>query len=266
MYESYYGFTKTPFTKDISPSQLFNHNQHEEALARLSYVVKERSIGVLTGEVGSGKSVALRSMAASLDESRHSVVYFFGLAGLRGFYSELVVHLGGTPRFLKAHLIAQAKELIEAETQGRKKSLVIIIDEAHILEPHVLDEIRLLTNSNMDSASAFSLILSGQPMLGKKLNLSSLLALSQRVALRCQLKGLNLEETAGYIRHHLTIAGRSDALFSDDAVALIHGSSAGIPRRINNIASQSLVAGFLEKKGIIDEATVRQAVAELQAD
>lgn len=266
MYESYYGFTKTPFTKDISPSQLFNHNQHEEAIARLTYCAKERSIAVLTGEVGSGKSVALRCLSASLDESRNTTVYFFGLAGLRGFYSELVVRLGGTPRFLKAHLIAQAQELIAQETQGRKKNLTVIIDEAHLLEPHVLDEIRLLTNSEMDSSSAFSLILSGQPMLGKKLNLTSLLALSQRVALRCQLKGLNLEESAGYIRHHLSIAGRSDALFSDDAIALIHSSSAGIPRRINNIAAQSLVAGFLDKKGIIDEATVRQAVAELQAD
>ncbi|MCL5291214.1 MAG: AAA family ATPase [Actinobacteria bacterium] len=266
MYESYYGFTKTPFTKDISPSQLFSHNQHEEALARLSYVVKERAIAVLTGEVGSGKSVALRSLSSNLDESRNTVVYFFGLAGLRGFYSELVVALGGTPRFLKAHLIAQAKDLIAQETEGRKKNLVVIIDEAHVLEPNILDEIRLLTNSQMDSASSFSLILSGQPMLGRKLKLSSLLALSQRVALRCQLKGLNLEETAGYVRHHLTIAGRSDAMFSDDAVALIHSFSAGIPRRINNICAHSLVAGFLDKKSIIDEATVRQAVAELQAD
>lgn len=266
MYETYFGMKRTPFSKDISPSELFCHDQHAEALARLTYIIKEKAIGVLTGEVGSGKSVALRALSSGLDGSRHTVVYFFCLAGLRGFYSELVTSLGGTPRFLKAHLIAQARDLIAAETEEKRKNLVVIIDEAHLLEPQILDEIRLLTNTDMDCASPFSLILSGQPTLAKKLHLSSLLALSQRVALRCQLKGLNLEQTAGYIRHHLSIAGRADNVFSDDAVALMHSASAGIPRRINNIATQALVAGYLEKKNIVDEATVRRAVAELQAD
>lgn len=266
MYESYYGLTKAPFAKDISPSELFSHDQHAEVLARLSYAVREKAIAILTGEVGSGKSVALRALSCSLDGSRHTVVYFFGLAGLRGFYSELVTSLGGIPRFLKAHLIAQARDLIATETTERRKNLIVIIDEAHVLEPGVLDEIRLLTNTEMDCASPFCLILSGQPTLAKKLHLSSLLALSQRVTLRCQLKGLSLEQTAGYIRHHLSIAGRGDNLFSDDAISLTHSASVGIPRRINNIATQALIAGYSEKKNTIDEATVRRAVAELQAD
>lgn len=265
MYESYFGFTRTPFSRDIAPSALFPHAGHDETVARLTYIVGERAIGVLTGEVGSGKSVALRALCASLDASRHTVVYFCGLAGLSGFYHELVSGLGGVPAFARAQLTSQAKALIASETSEKRKRLVVIADEAHQMPIELLEELRLLTNENMDSASSFALILAGQPTLRRKLNLTVLNALSQRVALRCQLKGLTLEESAGYVRHHLALAGRSDALFSDDAVALIHSAGAGIPRRMNNLATQSLVAGYLDKRNIIDEGTVKRAVAEIEA-
>ena len=266
MYESYFGFNKSPFSKEIAPSQLFSHPQYEEVVARLSYCVKERSIAVLTAEVGCGKSVALRALALSLDASRNTVVYFNGLAGLRGFYLQLIGSLGGDPEYLRANLVRQAKELIALQISEKRKNLAIIVDEAHLVSIELLEELRLLTNEAMDSTSEFALILSGQPTLRQRLNLTQLNALSQRVALRCRLKGLSLEETAGYIRHHLSLAGRSDPVFSDDAIALIHSSSAGIPRRINNLGVQSLIAGFLERKGIIDESSVKRAVAEMEAD
>lgn len=266
MFESYYGLTKTPFSKDISPSEFFIHDGHDEVLARLGYCVTEKSIGVLTAEVGAGKTLALRALTAGLDPSRHTVVYFFGLAGLKGFYLSLVEALGGQGGFFRAQLTAEARSLIATQTQQKKKNLVIIVDEAHQADVELLEELRLLTNESMDSVSPFALILSGQPTLRRKLHLTVLNALSQRVALRCQLKGLSLEESAGYVRHHLTRVGRSDPLFSDDAVSLIHRSSNGIPRKINNICTQSLIAGFLEKKNIIDEATAKRAVAELEAD
>jgi len=220
----------------------------------------------LTAEVGCGKSVALRALASTLDESRNAVVYFNGLADLRGFYLRLIRSLGGDPEYLRAHLVRQAKELIALTLTERRKNLTIIVDEAHLVSIALLEELRLLTNEEMDSTSEFALILSGQPSLRQRLHLTQLNALSQRVALKCRLKGLSLEETAGYIRHHLTLAGRSDPVFSDDAISLIHSSSAGIPRRINNLSVQALIAGFLEKKGIIDESSVKRAVAEMEAD
>ena len=266
MYENYFGLTKTPFSKDIAASQLFGHAGHDEALARLGYLVKERAIGVLTGEVGSGKTVALRALTSNLDASRHTVVYFCGLAGIRGFYMEFVSSLGAIPNFLRAHMVRQAKELIAQETTEKRKNLIVIIDEAHLVPIELLEELRLLTNEAMDSKSQFSLILSGQPTLRRKLQLTQLNALSQRISLRYQLKGLARDETAKYIHHHLTLAGRADALFSDDAVSLIHSSSAGIPRKINNLCAQALIAGFIEKKAIIDESTVNRAVAETVGD
>jgi len=150
--------------------------------------------------------------------------------------------------------------------QHKKKNLVIIIDEAHQASTELFEELRLLTNDSMDSRSSFALILSGQPTLRRKLHLIALNALAQRVALRCRLKGLSCEETTGYVRHHLNRVGRSDPLFSDDAISFIHRLSGGIPRIINNICTQALIAGFFEKKNIIDEATAKRAVAELEAD
>jgi type II secretory pathway predicted ATPase ExeA len=266
MYESYYGFSRTPFSKEISASELFVHPGHDEVVARLNYLVKRKAIGVLTAEVGCGKSVALRALASGLDLSRNTLVYFNGLADISGFYLELIHGLGDCPEYQRAYMIRQTKELIASLVHEKRKNLTIIIDEAHAVSIRLLEELRLLTNEAMDSASQFALILSGQPTLRQKLNLTSLNALSQRVALRCRLKGLNLEETAGYVRHHLALAGRSDPMFSDDAIALIHSSSAGIPRRINNLAIQALTAGFIEQKGIVDESSVRRAVAEIQAE
>ena len=266
MYESYYGFTKTPFSKNISPSEFFAHAGHDEVLARLNYCVKERAIGVLTGEVGAGKTLALRALTSSLDQSRHTVVYFYGLAGLKGFYQTLIEALGDEPAFSHARLSAQTKALISAEVEQKKKTLIIVLDEAHQASIELLEELRLLTNDSMDSESLFALILAGQPTLRRKLHLTTLNALSQRVALRCRLSGFSLEETAGYIRHHLTRAGRSDAIFSDDAISSIYQSSNGTPRRINNTCTQALIAGFLDSKSIIDEGTAKRAIAELAAD
>jgi len=143
---------------------------------------------------------------------------------------------------------------------------VIVIDEAHLLAPGQLEEIRLLTNAEMDSESPFAGILLGQPSLRKRLRLGSFAALDQRLALRYELPGMSLEETAAYLRHHLKLAGRDDALFSDDAVALLHQVSRGIPRALNNLATQALVAAYAEQKAIVDESSARAAVTEITAE
>jgi type II secretory pathway predicted ATPase ExeA len=118
----------------------------------------------------------------------------------------------------------------------------------------------------MDSASPFALVLLGQPTLRRRLKLGTFAALSQRITLRYQLDGMTLEESTGYLRHHLALAGRSDPLFSDDAVALIHQQARGMPRAVNNLAIQSLVAAFLDGKAIVDESSARAAVTEVTSD
>jgi type II secretory pathway predicted ATPase ExeA len=127
-------------------------------------------------------------------------------------------------------------------------------------------KLRLLTNSEMDSHSPFACLLVGQPTLRRRIKLGTFAALDQRITLRYAMTGMTNTETASYIAHHLKLAGRSDTLFSDDAVALIHQVSRGLPRAVNNLAVQALVAAYATKKTIVDESAARAAVTEVTAE
>ncbi len=249
----YYGFTRLPFSRRIAASGIYRSQAHQEALARIVFLIAQEALGLLTGEVGSGKTVAARAAVAALDASRHTVI-------------QIVRALGGEPRFHTAALIPQAHELLAHERAERGKRVVVLIDEAHLLAPGQLEEIRLLTNAEMDSASPFAGVLLGQPALRRRLRLGSFAALDQRLALRYELPGMSPDESASYLRHHLTLAGRDDALFSDDAIALLHQASRGIPRALNNLATQALVAAFADQKAIVDESSARAAITEVTAE
>jgi type II secretory pathway predicted ATPase ExeA len=264
---AHYGLSRTPFSRGIAPSQIFAARAHKEAVARLRWLVDETAIGVVTGEVGAGKTLAARACVAGLDASRFTVVYLSNpMVGARGIHHHLVTTLGDIPKFHRPALIAQTADLLSAETEERRKTVVLIVDEAHLLSVEQLEQLRLLTNTDMDSRSSLGLILLGQPTLRRRLKQGHFAALDQRIGLRFHLDGLPLEETAAYIGHHLTLAGRSDPLFSDDAIALIHQTARGIPRAVNNLAVQALIAAYADSKGIVDEAAARAAVTEVAAD
>lgn len=264
---AHYGFGRMPFGKDLAPQMLNAHRGHAEAVARISWCVAERAIGVVTGECGSGKTVAARAAVATLDASRHTVIYLGTPGvGLRGMYGGIVAALGGVPRFHHASLIPQTQDLLAAETAERGKAVLVVVDEAHLLGADTLEGLRCLSNAGMDAAAPFSLLLLGQPTLRRRLRLGAFTALDQRVGLRYALCGLDPDETPGYIAHHLALAGRTDTLFSDDAVALIHQVSRGLPRAVNNLAVQSLVAAFAANKAIVDQSAARAAVTEVSAE
>ena len=135
-----------------------------------------------------------------------------------------------------------------------------------MLDAEQLEGLRLLTNADLDSRSPFACLLVGQPTLRRRIRLGAFAALDQRVALRYSMTGMDAAETAGYIVKHLAIAGRKDTLFSDDAIALVHQVSRGLPRAVNNLAVQSLVAAFATKKSIVGESSARAAVTEVTAE
>ncbi|MGZ6693808.1 MAG: ExeA family protein, partial [Solirubrobacteraceae bacterium] len=186
--------------------------------------------------------------------------------GLRGIYTTIITGLGGVPRFHHAALIPQAQELLAAETSERGKQVVLICDEAHLLAAECLEGLRCLSNAGMDQTAPFCLLLLGQPTLRRQLRHGTFTALDQRVGMRYAIGGLDRAETQSYVQHHLALAGRSDTLFSDDAVTLIHEVSRGLPRLVNNLAVQSLIAAFAAKKAIVDESAARQAVTEVSAE
>ncbi|HVB54048.1 MAG TPA: AAA family ATPase [Candidatus Acidoferrales bacterium] len=127
----HYSFGRMPFSKDLAPGILHHHRAHAEAVARISWCISERAIGVITGECGSGKTVAARAAMAACDASRHTVVYLGTPgAGTRGTYAAIVAALGGIPRFHAAALIPQTQNALAVETQERGKTVTVIIDEA----------------------------------------------------------------------------------------------------------------------------------------
>jgi type II secretory pathway predicted ATPase ExeA len=264
---AHWGFTRMPFAKDLAPSMLHAHRSHAEAVARIGWCVEERVMGVVTGEVGAGKTVAVRAALAGLDASRHTVIYLGNpTVGVRGLYSTIVATLGGTPRFHRASLIPQAADALAVEEHERGRRVVVVLDEAHMLDADQLEGLRLLTNADMDSHAPFACLLVGQPTLRRRIRLGTFAALDQRVALRYSMTGMDGAETADYVAHHLKLAGRSDTLFSDDALGLIHQVSRGVPRTVNNLAVQSLVAAFADGKAIVDESSARAAVTEVTAE
>jgi type II secretory pathway predicted ATPase ExeA len=265
--QGHWGFTRMPFGRDLAPTMLHRHRAHGEAAARISWCITERALGVITGEVGVGKTVAVRAALAALDPSRHIVIYLGNpTVGARGIHHAIVTALGGTPRFHHATLIPQAADALATEHAERGRTPILVIDEAHLLDHAQLEGLRMLTNHDMDSRSPFACLLAGQPTLRRKIKLGVLAALDQRIAIRYHMTGMTPEETTGYLRHHLKLAGRSDTLFSDDAITLIHTTSRGYPRAVNNLAIQSLLAAFAANKAIVDESSARTALTEVTTE
>ena len=264
---THFGLTRTPFSKSIAAADLLGRDAPAEAVARISFCIAEGALGVVVGDVGAGKTVAVRAAVAGLDRTRHQVIYIPNYAfGARGLYVAIVTALGGVPRYRKPELIAQAADLLAAEEAERHRRVVIVIDEAHLLAPDQLEELRLLTNADFDSRSPFAGILVGQPTLSRRLRMGAFAALDQRIAVRFSLDPMDLGESATYLRHHLALVGRTDPLFADDAIARLHRVANGLPRALNNAATAALVAAAAEGKALVDDVSAKRAVAELTRD
>ena len=178
----------------------------------------------------------------------------------------IVSTLGRSPNFYTATLAPQAADSLAAEHAERGRTPVVVIDEAHLLDNSQMEAIRMLTNHDMDSGSPFAALLVGQPTLRQRLRLGVLAALDQRIAVRYALAGMTPADTTDYIGHHLRIAGRTDTLFSGDAITVIHNAARGYPRAVNNLAVHALTAAFAAKTTIVDEKAARIAVTETGHD
>jgi type II secretory pathway predicted ATPase ExeA len=265
--QAHWGFTRMPFGRSLAPSMLHRHDGHAEAVARLGWCIDQHALGVLTGEVGAGKTVAVRAATAALDGSRHLVIYLPNPSvGVRGMLHHVVAALGQVPNFYTARLVPQAAEALAAEHAERGRTPIVVFDEAHLLDNAQLEAVRMLTNHDMDSGAPFAAILIGQPTLRHRLRLGVLAALDQRITMRYALAGMSATETGDYITHHTKIAGRTDTLFSDDATTLIHTASRGHPRAVNNLALNALTAAYARNSTIVDEKAARIAISETGAD
>ena len=267
--QSHYGFTRMPFTKDIPVPALFSSAACKEAVARLRWLISARGLGVITGEVGAGKTASLRAAVDGLDASRHALVYLPNpQVGVRGIHGALATALGKAPCFYTSDLIPQVEAALAAEADERNRNVILAIDESHMLTGDQLEAVRMLTSHDLDSGSPLTVLLIGQPTLRRRLRVGDMAALDQRVQLKYAfpVPALTTAEADGYIRAHLAHAGRTDTLFSDDAVRVIHSHARGMPRAINRLATTALLAACTENKTIADEKSARTAIAEETAN
>jgi len=261
MIETFYGFTKTPFTKEVTEEAFFENEQIAEILARLHYAASKQWFTLLTGDCGTGKSTLVRRLSSTLSTSDFQVLYLSD-SQLKPyhFYHGLLEQLGVTGRYYRG----DAKRLLhrEVEILGGVQGLkpVVIIDEAHLLEREMLEEIRFLLNSQMDSRNPLALILVGQTEVRDKLRKPVYTAIAQRLDLHCHLSHFDEAGTRSYLLHHLHYAGSPSDIFSDEAIKEIFRYSAGSARLINKAATHCLMYGEQHQKKIIDDHIVRYVI------
>ena len=264
MYKEFYGLTERPFSKTPDPRFLYLSQQHKEALSRLIYAVEERDLILLTGEIGCGKTTLSRALLDELDDSYKVILLINPRLSPMEFLRSLAVRLDiDDPARFKAELLEQiANALYALYEQGQCP--VLIVDEAQLV-PHkeTFDEIRLLTNFQLDDQNLISVVLMGQPELRKRLAHRAYEPLRQRFGLQYDLKPLAREEMSDYLDYRIETAGGVKNLFQADAVDMIYAYSAGIPRKINHAATLALLEGYGRDKTRIDAVVMNAVMAEL---
>lgn len=263
MYAEFYGLKELPFALTPDPRFIYFTPSHTEVMANLHYGIESgKGLVVVTGEVGTGKTTILRWMMQRLDRTVLVAYIFNPRLSVAEFYQHVATLLDVQKWETKSELLLELGKALETR-HSRGLRTVLIIDEAQGLSPHVLEEIRLLSNFESDTAKQLQIVLTGQPELRDVLNNPDLRQLKQRIALRCVIKPLpNVEETDRYITSRLLVAGaeRID-LFSPGAIDYIFRCSDGIPRNINNLCDNALLAGYAAGEAIISRGIIEE-VAE----
>ena len=267
MYESYYGLKRNPFDIAPDPQYLYLGKSHREALSQLLYGIKERKgVIVLTGEVGTGKTLLLHYLLDKIDkdDQTKTVFLFNPKLNVNDFIHYVLRDLGvnaetGT-KGKALHLLSQTLRAI-LQKGGQ---FILFIDEAQSLDPELLEEIRLLSNLETPEARMIQIVLVGQPELDEFLRQPHFRQIKQRIHLRYHLRPLSHHETEEYIEKRLKITEAKSPLFTRRAVKEIYDYSRGVPRVINILCDNSLLNAFASDQTIVDAECVEEAAKDLQ--
>jgi len=250
MYEAFFGLDSRPFDLTPDPRYLFLTPSHREALSNLEYGISARTgVTVLVGEAGTGKTTLIRATLDGRDQAKTKTIYMNNPTLTRSEFLEFMAaefQLPSQAADSKTRLLRDLEDVL-LEMLNADITPALIIDEAHSLPYELLEEIRLLANIDTAKVKLLPIILAGQPELAARLNDQSLRQLKQRVELRCDLRPLDLGETGAYITARVKVAGgQAPALFTREAVMMIHERSNGIPRVISVICHNALINSFAQ--------------------
>jgi general secretion pathway protein A len=268
MYKRFYNLKRNPFEITPDPSFLFATKKHNEALASLYYGVKQRKgFVVMTGEVGTGKTLLVSCLLKLLSRSNVAYAYVFNprlsaLEFLRYIVGDFRLPTEGKS---KSQLLLDLSTFLIAR-QRKDLTTVLIVDEAHHLSADVLEEVRLLTNLETPQYKLLQILLIGQQELDDKLDSVNLRQLKQRIVLRSHLDSLDLDETCGYIHRRLELAGNANPsqLFPIDTIVEVHQQSRGYPRLINILCENALIQGYARGAQRISPAVIKEIAADFR--
>jgi general secretion pathway protein A len=274
MYEQYYGFVQPPFTLAPDPRFLYRSASHEEAITLLIHSIRRKEgFVVLTGDIGTGKTTICRALLEQLDASTFTSLILNPFLSVEELLREVLLDFGVVSREAvrsgrivnasKHELISTLHEFL-LSLMPIKGSAVLIIDEAQHLTPHVLEQIRILSNLETNESKLLQIVLAGQLNLLTVLADAEMRQLDQRVSIRATLKPLNREEMENYIAHRLWVArGSNPVTFDREALDLVHRFTGGVPRIINLLCDRALMAGAADRANRITPGIIQEAAANL---
>jgi general secretion pathway protein A len=263
MVEAFFGFKKAPFGDSPDAKQLFPSQAWNQAKARLQFLADHHGAGLLTGEVGSGKSTAARCFTAALNPNLYKILYLHWTPGSTlDLLRQLALELDLEPAHYRGDLVRQISGAIVRLNQSKKQHPILICDEAQLLCHSALEQLPLLLNFDMDSSRYPTLLLVGQPLRRRTLSLQMHEPLRQRIAVQYHLEGLSREELDAYLAHQLKAAGVTQPLFDDTARQALYQVTKGILRKVNKLALTALRLAASRKESTVGESILLDATTE----
>ena len=265
MYREFFGFQLKPFSKTPDPEFLYLSKQHREALARMEYSIEEKDLFLLTGEIGTGKTTLTRALMDQVEEEKYKFIVILNPRLSPSQFLKVIAKGLGTDKIPSNR--ADLNDLIYEKLYDyyeKGATVVVIIDEAQLIPAKpTFDEIRLMTNFQLDDENLLALLMVAQPELNRRFRHPAYKALVQRIGMRYHLGPLDFEDTKKYIEFRIKKAGREEPIFTDDATEIIYKYSEGLPRVINNIATNALLSGFGKEEDPVSADTVIDVVKDL---
>jgi type II secretory pathway predicted ATPase ExeA len=249
-----------PFSKRLQPEELFQYPQMIELHRQLTLAIRERAMLLVSGEAGVGKTTAVHAFMAELPSNKYLVIYLGQDQEGSSLWKRMAYSLGLKASIARAQTRLTVSRHLSDNLLEKGKDVVLVIDEAHLLDGGTLEDIRLLTNADFDRTSPVSVVLIGQLPLRGRLKMPGFEALNQRLRYRCALEGYSEEETIAYVQHRLQAVGKPKDYFSTDATRQLFFAAQGIPRELNNLALAAILRAQADGLEKIDGRLMKKVI------